>query len=159
MTALSVRSTTTGDPSPAPSATAGPPVLEGDARAWDVAAEAHPSEPGAHAFARDLALWLARLFDRPAQAVRVRTNPFEYRPCPRVWAYEITIAGHAVVVTAHEVPALGGTVRRHDITVDGAHVPFVVRRPAVHLIWQLACATWRATCHDRHTTSARATRA
>ena len=136
MTALSVRSTTTGDPSPAPSATAGPPVLEGDARAWDVAAEAHPSEPGAHAFARDLALWLARLFDRPAQAMRVRQNPFGQRPCPRAWTYEITIAGHEVVVTAYEVPTHGATLTRHTITLDGHHVPFLVRRPAVHLIWQ-----------------------
>jgi len=123
-----------------------------------VAAEAHPGEPGAHAVARDLAVWLSRLFDRPAQAVRVRRNPFEQRPCPRAWTYEITVAGHEVVVTAWEVPTLGGTLTRYAITVDGRGVPFVVRRPAAHLIWQLALATWRATCPEDPARGARATR-
>ena len=91
--------------------------------------------------------------------MQVRQNPFDHRPCPRAWTYEITIAGHDVVVTAYEVPTHGGTLTRHTITLDGHHVPFLVRRPAVHLIWQLALATWRATVHQAHPSAARATRA
>ena len=116
------------------------------------------AEPDTHTVARELAVWLSRLFDRPAHTVRVRTSPVEQLPCPRGCAYEITVAGHEVVVTAWEVPTLGGTLTRYAITVDGRGVPFVVRRPAAHLIWQLALATWRATCPEDPARGARATR-
>ena len=135
------------------------PVVAADARIRDVATDCVSAEPDTHTVARELAVWLSRLFDRPAHTVRVRTSPVEQLPCPRGCAYEITVAGHTIVITAREVPVPGGTVTRHAITVDDRPVPFVLRRPVVHLVWQLAYATWRAIDRQPHTIGAKATRA
>jgi hypothetical protein len=126
----------------------GVPVLQDDALVLSVPCEPAVGELGAVAFARDLATWLRRLFDRTPDTVTYRESQWDRRPCPRLQVFEVAIAGHVSQVIAYDVltPDRRDTVTAHAIGVD-THAPFLFtpRRPAVHLDWQLAWAARRAT--------------
>jgi len=126
---------------------AGVPVLEDDAYVLPVPAGPSLGEPGAVAFTRDLARWLGRLFDRPVDAMVYRENRWDHRPYPRAQTHEVRVAGHLIRVTAYDVLTADrrGTVTAYAIGIDDRPpVPFVPRRPARHLDWQLAWAAWHA---------------
>jgi hypothetical protein len=126
----------------------GVPVLPDDALILPVPREPAVGEFGAVAFARDIAVWLSRLFDRTPDAVTYRESQWDRRPCPRVQVFEVAIAGHVIQVIAYDVLTPDGrdTLTAHAIAVDaGPPTPFTPHRPARHLDWQLACAAWRVT--------------
>jgi hypothetical protein len=140
------------DGSPCPAAVPGQvPAIDADVPAQDVTAWPSLGELGAHAFARDIATWLSRIFDAPVDAIRYRENPWDHRPCPRAQTYEITlVSGHTILITAYDVPARtgSGTVTAHAVAVNQRTVPFTERRPAVRLAWQLAWTAWWAASNS-----------
>ncbi len=123
----------------------GIPVLEDDAHVLPVPAEPAPGEPGAIAFTRDLGRWLARLFDRPVDALVYRENRWDHRPYPRAQTHDVHVAGHLIRVTAYDVLTADrrGTLTAYAIGIDDrTPVPFTPRRPTRHLDSQLAWAAW-----------------
>jgi len=124
---------------------AGVPVLEQDALTLLVDPTPAVGEFGAISFARDIAVWLARIFDRPVERAVYRENPWDHRDCPRAQSYEFTIAGHTILITAYEQgPTSTGFA--HAISVDGRPIKYAPHpdpRPR-HQAWHLAWHAWRA---------------
>ncbi|HEY6793507.1 MAG TPA: hypothetical protein VI248_02365 [Kineosporiaceae bacterium] len=125
----------------------GVPVLEADALTVPVPPDPTVGELGAVSFARDVGLWLGRIFDRPVESVVYRENPWDHRPCPRAQSYEVRLAGHVVLITAYDQLTDDGAAVRtvHAITVDGRAVDYDAPRSVRRQAWHLAWRAWRAT--------------
>jgi hypothetical protein len=124
----------------------GVPVLEPGADVLPVPDVPSPGEPGAVSFARDLGLWIARIFDQEVEAIVYRENRWDHRPCPRAQSYEIVIVApgvrRVVLVTAYDqlTPQRTSTRTVHAVSVDGKPVDFPPHASTRHLPWQLAWA-------------------
>jgi hypothetical protein len=122
-----------------------PPVTEPDAHVYQIPESPSPAECGAYGFGRLFATHLAILLNTPITLPLYRSNPFDRRRCPRVESYELTTAGHSVLVTVfdHRPPLSRGTLTVFGIHLDGRRIEF---EPVGHgeMEWQLARTLWIA---------------
>ncbi|MFG1926838.1 hypothetical protein [Cryptosporangium sp. NPDC048952] len=130
------------------------PELEPDATVHEITGDPQPGEPGSWKFARDIAFVLVLILPCRVTRLTERENPYDRRPCPRIWAYDAEfICGrdhqHATRATLFDVydPLVNTTMPGYGLSLDHRPVTF---DPTSHhqLPWQIARAIRTAVIHQ-----------